>query len=669
MPRIRKKTSKRTKTNDRSKLRHKIREGKKKAKKEAKKNPQWKSRVKKDPGIPSSLPFKDQIIAEVEQSRMDETVERERKRELQKASLKVDPTTLSGVSTFEGSRALLKAPKPSVDDNSDEEMEDVEAPVLIDRSFPNLMTALDQADLVVQVLDARDPLVHRVLALEDILRKKNKPLLFLLNKIDLVPRESVIQWLKYLRQLYPALPFRSSSRFIPPPDIASNMESAGKSLTDAVGVSGLLDYLSLVSKGLKSDTSKAMKVAFIGHVNSGKSSVINSILGASVFPIYKVNVKSDLSPHSTTYHPQSVQDKLITKDGRPIYIVDTPGLRSIVPETVDENQRTAYSTIDMLLRTRGRLERVTDPMPAATHIVTRANTEDLMVHYNIPAFLPGDTNAFLTCRARSTGRLKKKGIPDLKDTASSLLRDWRIGKFPYVTAPLASGKLSQESPQTTKEPELAALYERSDPSILEALPSIKEMRTGRGLIRLKAGEPDNRVIELHSAYETDTAKKGPLTRNEGSEDDEDEVEDEDEGDGSHEEDASPDEMDDNEESESDDNEDDQSSEQSSSPPPSSKRKRSIKEQPLPPPTKKVAFAPSSQRKGVAPSKMVKTKPVLQSSAKSVTKNGAAPKPALKSRTATTSGPHAKKVKSSLPGPKATDDSGEMPYDFSAHFKS
>ena len=58
-------TSNRASTNDRAKVRHKIAEGRKKNRKLAKKNPQWKSRVPKDPGIPNSMPFKDQVLAEI----------------------------------------------------------------------------------------------------------------------------------------------------------------------------------------------------------------------------------------------------------------------------------------------------------------------------------------------------------------------------------------------------------------------------------------------------------------------------------------------------------------------------------------------------------------------------------------------------------------------------
>ncbi|EEB96315.1 hypothetical protein MPER_04571, partial [Moniliophthora perniciosa FA553] len=69
MPRIRKKTSKRGTTHERRRLQDRIKESLRKKVKTAKKNPQWKSKHKKNPGIPNNFPYKDQILAEVVEQR------------------------------------------------------------------------------------------------------------------------------------------------------------------------------------------------------------------------------------------------------------------------------------------------------------------------------------------------------------------------------------------------------------------------------------------------------------------------------------------------------------------------------------------------------------------------------------------------------------------------
>ena len=70
-------------------LRHKIQKAssakQKKQRKEAKKNPQWRSRLKKDPGIPNLFPFKAQMLAELEEKKRMKEEEQLRKREVARA--------------------------------------------------------------------------------------------------------------------------------------------------------------------------------------------------------------------------------------------------------------------------------------------------------------------------------------------------------------------------------------------------------------------------------------------------------------------------------------------------------------------------------------------------------------------------------------------------------
>ena len=40
----------------------------------------------------------------------------------------------------------------------------------------------------------------------------NKKLILLLNKIDLVPKENVEKWLKYLKNEFPTIPFKASTQ-------------------------------------------------------------------------------------------------------------------------------------------------------------------------------------------------------------------------------------------------------------------------------------------------------------------------------------------------------------------------------------------------------------------------------------------------------------------------
>ena len=64
------------------------------------------------------------------------------------------------------------------------ETEAEEVPVLINPDWPHLKAVLSLADVVVEVLDARDPLAYRLKHVEELVKEKaGQKLLFVLNKI------------------------------------------------------------------------------------------------------------------------------------------------------------------------------------------------------------------------------------------------------------------------------------------------------------------------------------------------------------------------------------------------------------------------------------------------------------------------------------------------------
>jgi nuclear GTP-binding protein len=100
-------------------LRHKIQKNaaakQKKARRDAKKNPEWRSKLKKDPGIPNLFPYKDQILQEIEEKRRQKEEENARRRELAKAQK-------SGAATQDDAGI-----EDSGDEMEDRELEDVES--------------------------------------------------------------------------------------------------------------------------------------------------------------------------------------------------------------------------------------------------------------------------------------------------------------------------------------------------------------------------------------------------------------------------------------------------------------------------------------------------------------------------------------------------------------
>ncbi|KAJ8457539.1 hypothetical protein ONZ45_g18271 [Pleurotus djamor] len=190
-------TSKRGTTHERRKLTNKVRESKKKARKEAKKSTQWKSKHKKDPGIPSTFPYKDQLLGEVaEQRRLAEEAKEKRKEAKRAAkadtaaededSAEVDKTleSVASLAAKHLTTANAISSRPKKAQASEEESDEEDAPMLVNPELPDLQSVLECTDVILNVLDARDPLPCRSQFIEDWVRgQTGKRIVFVLNKI------------------------------------------------------------------------------------------------------------------------------------------------------------------------------------------------------------------------------------------------------------------------------------------------------------------------------------------------------------------------------------------------------------------------------------------------------------------------------------------------------
>ena len=131
------------------------------------------------------------------------------------------------------------------------------------RIWNELYKVIDSSDVVVQVLDARDPLGTRSTYIEQYLKKEkaHKHLILVLNKADLVPRWVTQKWKAILSTEYPTVAFHGP-------------------IKNPWGKGALIDLLRQFGKLHKE--SKQISVGFIGYPNVGKSSVINVLRGKKV---------------------------------------------------------------------------------------------------------------------------------------------------------------------------------------------------------------------------------------------------------------------------------------------------------------------------------------------------------------------------------------------------
>ncbi|SNX84806.1 related to NUG1 - Nuclear GTPase (involved in Ribosome biogenesis) [Melanopsichium pennsylvanicum] len=319
-----------------------------------------------------------------------------------------------------------------------------------------LRKVVDNADVLLQVLDARDPLGCRSLETERMLLRAGKKIVLILNKIDLVPKSNVEAWLKYLRHDFPTLAFKASTQSqrnnlsqganainYSKPSSSSSSSSASDVIaggSEAIGAGALLQLIKNYSRSLNMKTSIAVGV--FGAPNVGKSSLINSLKRSRV-----------CSVASTPGHTKVVQSVMLDKSVR---LLDCPGI-VFSDESVSGAASLGLSAEEIqirrqsaLLRNVVKVELVQDPIIPVEAIMARVEAQHLMQVYGLEWYQQGDAQDFLMRVAVNRGRMARGGKIDIEGTARSVLHDWNVGKIKYYTHPPAlhrSAILSVDEPR------------------------------------------------------------------------------------------------------------------------------------------------------------------------------------------------------------------------------
>ena len=81
-----------------------------------------------------------------------------------------------------------------------------------------------------------------------------------------------------------------------------------------------------------------------------------------MFSIYNTYAAASARGPSTTTKAQEVVAVIPGNDGRKVRFIDTPGLRFVRAEALTDQEREAMRARDILLRCRGRIDRLKDPL-------------------------------------------------------------------------------------------------------------------------------------------------------------------------------------------------------------------------------------------------------------------------------------------------------------------
>uniref|UniRef100_A0A3B4BY00 CP-type G domain-containing protein n=2 Tax=Pygocentrus nattereri TaxID=42514 RepID=A0A3B4BY00_PYGNA len=367
---------------------------------------------RRDPGLPNVRAFKEHHRKqdELRQKRLEEQQERQklsRERELMKRR---------SLDSFQ--KDIQQRQRGF--DKREIEMQNLEKHVSFENEnsrkayYREFKKVIEAADIVLEVLDARDPLGCRCPQVEQAVVQSgtNKKVVLVLNKIDLVPKDIVEKWIKYLRNEFPTVAFKASTQ-----QQNKNLKRSHVPVTQAtpellgssacVGAECLMKLLGNYCRS--QDIKTTITVGVVGFPNVGKSSLINSLKRARACSV-------GATPGVTKCLQEIHLDKHIK-------LLDCPGIV----------MATSTSDAAMILRNCVKIEQLVDPVPAIEAILRRCSKNQIMEHYGVPDF--HTALEFLALLARRQGKLRKGGLPDIDKAAKSILMDWTGGRISYFTHP------------------------------------------------------------------------------------------------------------------------------------------------------------------------------------------------------------------------------------------
>jgi len=248
--------------------------------------------------------------------------------------------------------------------------------------FPTLLNKIiRESDIILEILDARFPEETRNFEIEKEIKNQKKAIIYVLNKADLIKDKKK---LKITPHVY----------------MSAKNRAGGKSLREQIKIQ---------AKKVKTPVEEGrISVGVIGYPNTGKSTLINILIG-----------KSSAGTGAEAGFTKGIQKLRLTSE---ILLLDSPG---VIPDI-------EYSSIEQRLITKqakvgGKsASQIRDPDIVISDLMKefKGVIED---HYKIEA--KGDSEILIEKLGRKKNFLKKNNIVNEDQVARLIIKDWQEGKI------------------------------------------------------------------------------------------------------------------------------------------------------------------------------------------------------------------------------------------------
>ncbi|KAF7635255.1 CP-type G domain-containing protein [Meloidogyne graminicola] len=304
-----------------------------------------------------------------------------------------------------------------------------------------LWRVVERSDIIVQIVDARNPLIFRSIDLENFVKEVDpqKKNLLLINKADLLTNAQIRCWKEYFssndifaifwsnKQTFNANLSEVTEKSLN--DILVANEDCYKTFTTEEEEENINELINendaimnesnkkcIMDSCLKVNESedRSVVIGMVGYPNVGKSSTINCLIGTK-----KTSVSS--TPGKTKHFQTLIaNDKLI--------LCDCPGL--VMPSF-------GLSNSEMILNGILPIAHMQDYYSPISLLCNRIPRNVLQRHYSIllPKREPVQAHDFLTTVAFLKGFMSTSGIPDCSRAARLILRDAVQGTLKWCIAP------------------------------------------------------------------------------------------------------------------------------------------------------------------------------------------------------------------------------------------